>query len=162
MRINKYLATCGLGSRRGVEELITKDQAITLKIGTRLHEVLQVLDFNNIDFSKLNLIKREEDMLNNVLSLECFNSINNAKVYKEFEFMYESDSNFYHGIIDLLIEHDDCFIIIDYKLSDIDKPEYEVQLNEYYKYVSQITNKKIKMYLLSLTKAKLKEVFVIQ
>ena len=120
------------------------------------------LDFNNLDFSKFNLVKREEEMLENVLSLECFNNINNAKIYKEFEFMYEYDGCFYHGIIDLLIEQDDCFMIIDYKLSDIDKPEYEVQLNEYYKYISQITDKKIKMYLLSLTKAKLKEVFVIQ
>ena len=79
-----------------------------------------------------------------------------------YEFMYEDDGNLYHGIIDLLVEYDDHFEIIDYKLSDIDKPEYEIQLNEYYKYISKISNKNVKMYLLSLTKAKLKEVFVIQ
>jgi hypothetical protein len=45
---------------------------------------------------------------------------------------------------------------------DSENCEYEVQLNEYYKYISKISNKNVKMYLLSLTKAKLKEVFVIQ
>ena len=38
----------------------------------------------------------------------------------------------------------------------------DIFLNEYYKYISKISNKNVKMYLLSLTKAKLKEVFVIQ
>ena len=37
MRINKYLATCGLGSRRGVEELITKgDISVNGKVVTDL------------------------------------------------------------------------------------------------------------------------------
>jgi ATP-dependent exoDNAse (exonuclease V) beta subunit len=143
-------------------DVITKDEALVLKIGTRLHEVMETLDFNNINLEVFNLNKREEEMLNNVLSLDCFKNISSAKVYKEYEFMYEDDGNLYHGIIDLLVEYDDHFEIIDYKLSDIDKPEYEVQLNEYYKYISKISNKNVKMYLLSLTKAKLKEVFVIQ
>ena len=43
-----------------------------------------------------------------------------------------------------------------------DKEEYVKQLNEYYKYLRKITDKDIKMYLLSITKAKLKEVFVIE
>jgi ATP-dependent exoDNAse (exonuclease V) beta subunit len=101
-------------------------------------------------------------MLEDVLRLECFKNIASAKVYKEHEFMYEKDGNLYHGIVDLLVEYDDHYEIIDYKLSDIDKEEYIIQLNEYYKYLSLITNKKIKMYLLSLTKAKLKEVNVLK
>ena len=59
---------------------------------------------------------------------------------------------------DLLVEH--LKLLMEGK--SIDKPEYEIQLNEYYKYISKISNKNVKMYLLSLTKAKLKEVFVIQ
>ena len=65
-----------------------------------------------------------------------------------------------NGIIDLLVEYEDHFEIIDYKLFDIDKPEYEKQLNEYYNYIKLISNKEIKMYLLSIVKAELKEVSV--
>ena len=101
-------------------------------------------------------------LLSNVLSLNCFSNLENAKIYKEHEFIYELDGKDYHGVIDLLVEYDDHFEIIDYKLSDIDKPEYIKQLNEYYKYIKNISNKDVKMYLLSITKAKLKEVFVIE
>ena len=145
-----------------VDELITKETATILKIGTRLHVILQTINFKNIEFSKLNLSVHEECMLKKVLNLECFKNIDNAKVYKEYEFAYEELGKKYHGIIDLLVEYDDHFEIIDYKLSDIDKSEYVVQLNEYYKYLKQISNKEIKMYLVSITKAKLKEVSVLK
>lgn len=145
-----------------IDELITKETAIVLKRGTRLHEILQVINFNDVDFSQLNLSISEEHMLKEVLNLECFKNISSAKVYKEYEFSYEVLGKKIHGIIDLLVEYDDHFEIIDYKLSDIDKEEYIVQLNEYYKYLRLISDKEIKMYLVSITKAKLKEVYVLK
>ncbi len=145
-----------------VDELITKDTAVVLKIGTKLHEVMQTIDFSNYDLSKFKLAKREKEILLNVLNLDCFKDINKAKVYKEYEFFYEKDGVSYHGIIDLLVEYDDHLEIIDYKLSNIDKEEYVLQLNEYYKYLKLISDKDIKMYLLSITNAKLKEVSVLK
>ena len=145
-----------------IEEVIDSNTAYVLNLGNRLHQILQTLDFSTFDLEILNITDKEKEMLKNVLELKCFENVKEANIYKEYEFMYDSDGKTYHGIIDLLLEYEDHFEIIDYKLSDIDKPEYQVQLNEYYKYLSKITDKPIKMYLLSLTKAKLEEVNVIQ
>ena len=147
---------------KNISSLLTNEDAIILKIGTRVHEILQTIDLVKKDYLNLELTDREIKLLSNVLNLECFNNLSNAKIYKEHEFMYFNNGKEYHGIIDLLVEYDDHFDIIDYKLSDIDKEEYVKQLNEYYKYIKLISNKDVKMYLLSITKAKLKEVFVIE
>ena len=57
----------------------------------------------------------------------------------------------------MLLEYDDRFVIIDYKLSDIDKPEYYDQLKVYYDYIRSSSNKKIYVYLLSINKEITKE-----
>ena len=145
-----------------VSNILTLDEVFVLNLGTKVHEILQTVDLVKKDISKITLTDKELKLINNVLSLECFSNLDGAKIYKEHEFIYELDGKQYHGIIDLLVEYDDHFEIIDYKLSDIDKPEYVKQLNEYYKYIKNISNKDVKMYLLSITKAKLKEVFVIE
>ena len=145
-----------------VTELLTEKEIKVLKMGTKIHEILQTINLVSKEISQITLEEDEVKLLSNVLSLNCFSNLENAKIYKEHEFIYELDGKDYHGVIDLLVEYDDHFEIIDYKLSDIDKPEYIKQLNEYYKYIKNISNKDVKMYLLSITKAKLKEVFVIE
>ena len=147
---------------KSTNELLSKDEIDKLNIGTRIHEILQTIDLVSKDMSGLSISTNEFNLLSRVLSLPCFDGVKDAKVYKEYEFIYEKDGKTYHGIIDLLVEYDDHFEIIDYKLSDIDKEEYVKQLNEYYKYIKSISNKDVKMYLLSVTKCKLKEVFVVE
>ena len=143
-------------------ELLSSEEAKFMNLGIKLHEILQTIDLVKKDYSKLNLTENEKRLLENLLKLACFSKLENAKVYKELEFEYSKSGKKYHGIIDLLVEYDDHFEIIDYKLSDIEKPDYVKQLNEYYNYLRQITDKNIKMYLLSITKGQLKEVFVVQ
>ena len=58
--------------------------------------------------------------------------------------------------MDLIIEYNDCFKIIDYKLSNIDDMAYVDQLRGYKNYLSKIVNKPIKLYLYSLLKGKYK------
>ena len=58
----------------------------------------------------------------------------------------------------MLVETDDSYIIIDYKLSDTSKDEYYNQLMTYKKYISNISNKKVKMYLYSIMKEEFNEV----
>lgn len=147
---------------KDMNELLTGDVANLLETGNRLHEILQTINLRDKDYSKLNLNSNEEKILQRVLALDCFSNLDAAKLYKEMEFEYSLGGKTYHGIIDLLVEYDSHFEIIDYKLSDIDKPEYVRQLNEYYKYLRQISDKPIKMYLLSITKAQLKEIFVVE
>lgn len=69
-----------------------------------------------------------------------------SKIYKEYEF-YTDDS---HGIIDLLIEEENKFIIVDYKLKDISKPYYVDQVKGYINYIKSITNKEVEGYLYSV------------
>ena len=63
--------------------------------------------------------------------------------------MYEDDSGFRNGIIDLLIEDETSIKIIDYKLKRIDDKEYLNQLRGYANYIKRITNKQIETYLYS-------------
>lgn len=160
----KYCATTidKVRISKSISELMTKQDAFVLKLGTRIHEILQTIDLIKKDYSNLQLTENETKLLSNVLNLECFSNLSKAKIYKEFEFIYNIDGKEYHGIIDLLVEYDDHFEIIDYKLSDIDKSEYVKQLNDYYKYIRSISNKDIKLYLLSITKAQLKKVPVVE
>lgn len=142
------------------ELLVIKDDKLNenLMIGTHLHEILQTINLKTKDLSRVNLSDKEVSILTKVLNLSCFNDLSDAKIYQELEFIFEDEGKNYHGIIDLLIEYDDRFAIIDYKLYNTDKEEYKRQLGVYHKYLSLISDKKIEMYLLSLIKAELKEV----
>ena len=83
-------------------------------------------------------------------NINCIGNIDNSNIYKEYEFITNIDNKEYHGIIDLIIEYDDCIKIIDYKLKNINDIEYKKQLNIYREYISSITNKKVYTYLYSI------------
>ena len=72
--------------------------------------------------------------------------------------MYYDETNNVTGIIDCLVDKPDEILIIDYKLKNIDDSEYENQLKTYYSYISKVSNKPIKMYLLAAITGELKEV----
>ena len=67
---------------------------------------------------------------------------------QEYEFYYENET-INHGIIDLLLEYDNEYIIIDYKLKNIENEAYKNQLNGYKKYIQDMTGKTSKVYLYS-------------
>lgn len=162
-----------------IDELISEKTANNLETGNRLHEILQSIDL--IEASKnvavIDLLKisaSDAIIIKNVLKLPCFSNLENALIYKEFEFVYNEEIELEdnkiiktrHGIIDLLVEYDDHFDIIDYKTNNIDKEEYNKQLNGYRKYLEEIIRssgkaKYIKMYLVSLVQGKQKEVPVV-
>ena len=77
-------------------------------------------------------------------------NINNANIYKEYEFIYSKDNETYHGIIDLMLEYDSYIDIIDYKLKNIEDENYIKQLNGYKEYIKSITNKDVNIYLYSI------------
>ena len=77
-----------------------------------------------------------------------------VKLWGRYEF-YTDDS---HGIIDLLIEEENKFIIVDYKLKDISKPYYVDQVKGYINYIKSITNKEVEGYLYSVLDCEYKKI----
>ena len=123
---------------KSINKLISSSDIDKMKYGTYIHELLEVSDFNSSD----------NEIVNNIIN--CIGNIDNSNIYKEYEFITSIDNKEYHGIIDLIIEYDDCIKIIDYKLKNISDIEYKKQLNIYREYISSITNKKVHTYLYSI------------
>lgn len=134
-------------------KLLTKEELYIINKGNELHYIFEVTNFKNpnYDIKYGNYIKR-------FLEHDLFKNIQEADIYKEYEFIYvEQDTN-YHGIIDLMLVYKDHIDIIDYKLSNIDDPAYLKQLNGYKNYIENKTIKKVNTYLYSIEKDMFKEV----
>ena len=127
-------------------ELITKNIKDNINLGLKLHEVLEYIDISNID----NYNGFGAHAVNNLLKQDIMKNIKQAKIYHEYEFIYDDNNTTYHGIIDLMCIYDDYIDIIDYKLKNIKDDNYLKQLNGYKEYISSITNKKINIYLYSI------------
>ncbi len=135
---------------KSIKNIITKEEALVLEYGTKMHEMLELTDFKKSSSNKyINNLK------NNF-------SMDDAVIYKELEFIFEDEEIEYHGIIDLMLEYNDEIKIIDYKLKNIDDTEYNKQLNVYYKYIRSVSNKKISLYLYSIMDNRIREVEVLE
>ena len=133
--------------------LITKEEQNKLDYGLKIHELLEQTNFNKINYEVLS--KEEEKIIKNFVSLI---DINNANIFKEYEFVFEEDNTTYHGIIDLMLEYPNNIKIIDYKLKNINDIEYLKQLNGYKNYIEKTFNKKTNIYLYSIVENSLKEI----
>ena len=111
-----------------------------MEFGTKIHEIFELEDFEN---HKNKYVKNFLDQIEKPL-----------KIYKEHEFI----ENGVVGIIDLLLEYNDHYKIIDYKLKNISDEEYKKQIKGYKNYIEKITNKKTKTYLYSIIENKLIEI----
>ena len=139
-------------------KLISKEEKELMEFGTKVHELLEEIDFNNQE-----MIDRIEDeyLKKKILSFinsDLMKNYLDKEMYKEYEFIYNEDNSISHGIIDLLIEDEDKCIIIDYKLKNITDPLYDKQLNGYKKYIEKKTNKKCNCYLYSILNEDYREI----
>lgn len=128
--------------------LITKEQKEVMELGTKLHYIMETLDFLKPDLD--NIEKRYHRYIINFLESDLLYNIKLGKIYKEYEFIEKGDGNIKNGIIDLMIEYDDYIDIIDYKLKNISDSEYDKQLLGYKNYIEKLSRKKVKIYLYSL------------
>ena len=135
--------------------LITKEEKDLLEFGTKVHEILELCNFKDIDNIENTYIKNK---INKLINSDLMKDKLDYKMYKEYEFIFEDNNSISHGIIDLLIDCIDYYLIIDYKLKNIDDDEYQKQLNGYRKYIENITGKKVKCYLYSILDENYKEV----
>ena len=142
---------------KGLTSLMTQELRDTLDLGTLLHACFEVYDFNKNNLESLSIKEEYKDNIRAFLEHPEVENISNAKVYKEHEIKFNKDGAIYHGYIDLLVEYEDHFDIIDYKTSKIDKIEYVEQLNGYKEYIESKYKKPTNIYLYSIKQDEFKK-----
>lgn len=128
-------------------------------VGTLYHKALEKLDFNSPYIQTTNFDEVDYEKIkqaHNVISKLAKNCVN---IKKEADFMMYlpynelvksniTDKVLVQGVVDLLIEHNDGFIIVDYKFSSLKaselKQKYLEQLSLYKMAVEKAYNKKVK------------------
>ena len=138
--------------------VVTKEEKELMEFGTKVHELLEEIDFN--DINQLDNIdnNRIKNKILSFINSDLMKKYKDKTMYKEYEFIYTENNEKNHGIIDLLIEDENECIIIDYKLKNIDDSLYDRQLNGYKKYIERLTNKNCKCYLYSILDEKYREI----
>lgn len=133
-----------------ISTLIDPKTSDLLEFGTRMHYILEIVDIKNPNLQAMNLSDYERKKVEVFLSQSIFKQADIKNVYHEYEFVYNKDNIFFHGIIDLIIERENSIDIIDYKLKNIEDESYLSQLMNYKKYFGTISSKPINIYLYSL------------
>lgn len=138
-----------------VHSLIDTDTKKNMEFGVRIHELFEIIDFKNPELNKLTITEYEKNLIISFLNQPLLANIKEANILKEYEF-YTNDEK--HGIIDLILEYNDHIDIIDYKLKHIEDNDYLNQLEGYYQYIKNKTNKKVNIYLYSIIDKRLKQI----
>lgn len=129
--------------------LNTKEDDQNIKLGVKMHEYLELIDFQNPNYNlipEIFLRKKIKDFL----ETPFMKKNKTAEIYKEFEFIYEEDNQEYHGMIDLMLIDKDKIILVDYKLNNIVDQAYEKQLKGYQSYIERKSKKRVEIYLYSI------------
>jgi len=139
-----------------INKLITQEEYKNMKFGDHMHHLLEIIDFKNPNLENIDDFYKEK--INNLLNQEILKNISNANIYKEYEFIEETEEEKHRGIIDLMLEYSDHIDIIDYKLKNINDKSYINQLNGYKNYIEKNFSKKTKVYLYSILENRVEEV----
>lgn len=135
--------------------ILDKSTIKKMEYGTKVHEILEYVDFKNY-----NSLDIEDNKIRNQITnfITLLGDIKDANIYKEYEFYYTENNANHHGIIDLIIEYNDHIDIIDYKLSNIDDEKYKEQLIGYKNYIKTFNSKPILIYLYSILNDRLEKI----
>lgn len=134
---------------KNVSELVTKKAYQSMQFGTKLHGYLEFINLKDPNYKEIG-DPFIATVIQHFLAQPLLENIKEAKIYQEYEFIFEKNDIEYHGIIDLMLEYSDHIDIIDYKLKNIEDENYIKQLEGYYQYIQTKTDKKTYLYLYSL------------
>ncbi len=141
--------------KRASKEIVEDVDDSLLEFGTRLHYLLEVSNYETKDTSYIKE-KQLKKYVDNVLNCGLFDGVTNEQVLHEYSFFDEEHNT--NGIIDCLVVLPDEVRIIDFKLKNISDEKYVKQLNIYADYVKLITEKSLKLYLISAITGEVKEI----
>lgn len=134
--------------------LATKQEMENMRFGEFFHAIMENIDFRNPNYSGLSDFE-----VRKVKSFIQSGVLDKAvHFYKEYEFSYRKEDTVFHGIIDLLIEEEDAFKIVDYKLQNTKDEAYIKQLEGYKDYIESKFKKKVRVYLYSILNESLEEI----
>ncbi len=139
---------------KDILHLSTKEEQDKMHFGTKVHQILEQLDFKHPNLEGMN--EKIKQKISSFLQSSLIKENLDGQFYPEYEFI--DNKTHTRGIIDLVIEKEDEMIIIDYKLKNIDDESYDNQLNGYRMFLSNKTKKEIKCYLYSILEEHYKEV----
>ena len=131
-------------------ELINSEIKNNMSYGKQVHELFEHLDLKNP-----NVPKKYEFLVKKFIQ---HLDLNYLQIFKEHEFVFQEDDIHYHGIIDLLLEYENKYVIIDYKLKSVVDEAYKEQVTIYKKYLRQIVTKPVETYLYSIIDGKMMRV----
>ena len=124
-----------------------------LQEGTRLHRLLELIDWKSKDVSWIKNAK-DRQLIEKAISLPLFMDSSSAKAFQEYFFIDEEEGA--NGTVDLFLLYEDHIDLVDYKTRNIDDPEYAHQLAVYEAYLSKVFHLPIRKYLLSIKESRLK------
>lgn len=134
------------------------EETMIMETGNYLHEVLECISLKEPKLSQLPISDVVKERVLTFLNQPLLQEIEKSEIYQEYEFIYEENHVKKHGIIDLMLVYPDHVDIIDYKLRNIEKKDYEAQLEGYRTYIRHITNKPVNIYLYSILDGKIKTI----
>ena len=130
-----------------------------LDIGTRMHYVMEKIDFNDVSIDS---IRKIDDHLTphqeaNILAAfkdPIYLEAISYEYYREYPFYYVKDRQNIHGIIDFYSVAKDKIMLIDYKTDHLEDEEefinrYHAQLEAYAKVLSESYELKVEAYVYS-------------
>jgi len=135
------------------KEVFVKDETTlrNLEEGTKLHRIMETIDFSNLEDSLLNLNDEHKQMVIKLINHPVLKDLHRAKIYQEYPFIETNHYQDKKGIIDLLLVYDDHIDIIDYKLRHLEDEAYLSQLEGYRNHLKSVSNLPIYLYLYSLS-----------
>ena len=143
-------------SKESIKQITSEDRKI-MDFGTKVHEILEEIDFNDYDLSIYDVSDNVKNKINSFIYSDFMSDKLTYPMYKEYEFVLD-DLELSHGIIDLLIDCGSYYTIVDYKLKNIDDSSYDKQLNGYKKFINKKTGKDVKCFLYSILDEEYREI----
>ncbi len=136
-----------------VTTLLDPDTLSAIEQGNTMHAYFELINFFKPvepQIERLTDNIHHQALLKAFFNNELIQSINPINVYKEFPFYQENEEGQAEGYMDLLLETDTQFIVIDFKLKTINKDSYKDQVKGYISLLETMTTKPIKGYLYSI------------
>jgi len=145
----------------GIADILDAYSLDAIDKGNLLHDTLEALDFFapiEPQLDHFDLSDDDREIIKAFFDTDLMRRLDIRSVHKEYPFAYESDGSRVSGYIDLLLHTSEGYVVIDYKLKDIDKPHYETQVRGYIDTLEQLTSEPVSGYLYSILDNRFKRV----